>query len=138
APQEPARCRGVDQAGNAGVRPDRTRDQRKPAPPTPHDREEARSSRGSAEVAAGRSDNATAEIAGVSDKTVAAMREDLEGRSEIPNVDTRTDTKGRQQPAAKPPRLPSKEAQIRALREQKPVVVRPPITDAVSTDAVDA
>ena len=85
-----------------------------------------------------RSDHATAEIAGVSDKTVAAVREDLEGRSEIPNVDTRTDTKGRQQPAAKPPRLPSKEAQIRALREQKPVVVRPPITDAVSTDDVDA
>lgn len=40
---------------------------------------------------------------GVSDKTVTAVRHDLEGRSEIPNVDTRTDSMGRQQPATKPP-----------------------------------
>jgi hypothetical protein len=35
------------------------------------------------------------------DKTVAAVRHELEGRSEIPNVETRTDTKGRKQPARK-------------------------------------
>jgi len=38
---------------------------------------------------------------GVDDKTVAKVRDDLVGRSEIPNVETRTDTKGRKQPAKK-------------------------------------
>jgi hypothetical protein len=49
-----------------------------------------------------RSNNATAKLAGVSDKTVAAVREELRARSEIPNVDKRTDTKGRKQSATKP------------------------------------
>jgi hypothetical protein len=65
-----------------------------------------------------RSDRATAKVANVSDKTVASVRRNMEERSEIPNVSTRTDTAGRQQPAAKPPRSPSKEAKIRGLREQ--------------------
>ena len=46
-----------------------------------------------------RSDNATAKLAKVSDKTVTKVRKELEGRSEIPNVSKRTDTKGRAQPA---------------------------------------
>src|SRR5260221_11063114 len=46
-----------------------------------------------------RSNNATAKIAKVDDKTVGAGRADLERRSEIPNVSTRTDRKGRKQPA---------------------------------------
>src|SRR5262249_41665450 len=37
------------------------------------------------------------------DKTVAKVRKQLEGRSEIPNVETRTDTTGRQQPAKRKP-----------------------------------
>jgi hypothetical protein len=37
------------------------------------------------------------------DKTVAKVRSDLEGRSEIPNVKKRVDSKGRGQPANKPP-----------------------------------
>lgn len=48
-----------------------------------------------------RSDNATAKLARVSDKTVTAVRRRLEARSEIPNVSTRTDSKGRQQPASR-------------------------------------
>jgi hypothetical protein len=48
-----------------------------------------------------RSDNATAKIAKASDKTVASVRRELEGRSEIPNVSARTDAQGRQQPARK-------------------------------------
>jgi hypothetical protein len=44
-----------------------------------------------------RSNRATARIAGVSDKTVDSVRQDLEARSEIPHVETRTDSKGRQQ-----------------------------------------
>ena len=35
------------------------------------------------------------------DKTVAKVRRDLEARSEIPNVEVRTDSKGRKQPAIK-------------------------------------
>jgi hypothetical protein len=35
------------------------------------------------------------------DKTVATVRGELEGRSEIPSVETRTDTRGRKQPAKK-------------------------------------
>jgi hypothetical protein len=40
----------------------------------------------------------------VDDKTVAKVRTDLERRSEIPNVKTKTDSKGREQPAHKPKR----------------------------------
>jgi hypothetical protein len=43
-----------------------------------------------------------AKLTGASDKTVAGVRAELEGRSEIPNVTTRTDSRGRQQPAHKP------------------------------------
>jgi hypothetical protein len=76
-----------------------------------------------------RSNNATAGIAKVSDKTVGAVRREMEGRSEFPNVSTRTDTAGRQQPATKPARPPkvSKLDQIRALRERH---VAPPISKA--------
>jgi hypothetical protein len=40
-----------------------------------------------------------AKLTGTSDKTVGKVRADLESRSEIPNVETRTDTRGRAQPA---------------------------------------
>jgi hypothetical protein len=50
----------------------------------------------------GRSNLAIAKLVKADDKTVASVRKDLEARSEIPNVTSRTDTKGRQQPAAKP------------------------------------
>ena len=41
----------------------------------------------------------------VTDKTVAKVRAGLKSRSEIPNVETRTDSKGRKQKARKPPPL---------------------------------
>jgi hypothetical protein len=72
-----------------------------------------------------RSDNATAKLAKVSDKTVGAVRRQLEGRSEIPNVSARTDSAGRRQPAVKPPKPPSK------LREQQ---VERPISKAGTTE----
>jgi hypothetical protein len=50
------------------------------------------------------------------DKTVAKVRNELEGRSEIPNVDTRSDTKGRGQPA-------------RRSRKKKVVPLPDPSTD---------
>jgi hypothetical protein len=85
-----------------------------------------------------RSDRETAKIADSNRTTVGQIRRELEEKGDVSIIDTRTDAAGRQQPAAKPPRPPSKEAQIGALREQKPVVVRPPTTDAVPTDDVDA
>ena len=45
-----------------------------------------------------KSDRAIGAIVGSSDKTVTKERRDLERRSEIPNVATKTDTKGRRQP----------------------------------------
>src|SRR5262245_12562127 len=54
-----------------------------------------------------RSNNATAKIAKVDDKTVGAVRAKLERRSEIPNVSTRTDSQGRKQPARKTTTKPS-------------------------------
>jgi hypothetical protein len=68
-----------------------------------------------------RSNNATAKIAKVDDKTVGAVRADLERRSEIPNVKTRTDTKGRQQPAKKSSAKPAPAPIV-------PVAVAPIIT----------
>ena len=44
-------------------------------------------------------------------KTVASVRKEKEGREEIPHVATRTDTRGREQAAAKPkPKPPAKQA----------------------------
>jgi hypothetical protein len=47
------------------------------------------------------SNNALAKLVGLSDKTIGDVRAELERRSEIPNVSTRADTKGRAQPATK-------------------------------------
>jgi hypothetical protein len=45
---------------------------------------------------------AIAKLVKRNDKTVAKVRRELEARSEIPNVEARTDSKGRQQPARRP------------------------------------
>jgi hypothetical protein len=51
------------------------------------------------------SNNAIAKQAKVDDKTVAKVRGEMEARSEIPNVEKRTDTKGRKQQAKKKARV---------------------------------
>jgi hypothetical protein len=62
-----------------------------------------------------KSNLALSKIVGVSDKTVASVRVALEGRSEIPNVETRADTKGRWQ------RVPKKKsAASRKGRKHRP------------------
>jgi hypothetical protein len=48
-----------------------------------------------------KSDRQIAEMLKADHKTVASVRAEMEGRGEIPHVDTRTDSKGRQQPARK-------------------------------------
>jgi hypothetical protein len=50
------------------------------------------------------SDRQIAERQNCDNKTVAAVRARLEDREEIPHVEVRTDSKGRQQPAGKPPK----------------------------------
>ena len=45
-----------------------------------------------------KSDRQVGKLAKADDKTVAAVRADLEGREEIPHVELRTDSKGRKQP----------------------------------------
>lgn len=86
----------------------------------------------------GRSDRVTAQIARASHPTVAAVRRGLENSGHVEKFSTRADSAGRQQPASKPPKSPSKEVQIRALREAAPVVIRPPAAAPAPTDDVDA
>lgn len=79
---------------------------------------------------------------GVTDKTVASVRAELVGRSEIPNVDTRTDSAGRQQPGAKAvssgeiPHVGTRHDD-KALPEQPviPVPIKPTVEVTVSTPA---
>lgn len=54
----------------------------------------------------GRSDRATAKIATVDHKTVAAVRAEAERRGEIPHATARTDSAGRSQPARKGREIP--------------------------------
>jgi len=84
-----------------------------------------------------KSDRQIAATVKVSHPTVATVRRELVETGDVENLSTRTDSVGRQQSATKPPKPPSKEAQIRALLEQKPVVVRPPAA-APPTDDVNA
>jgi hypothetical protein len=66
-----------------------------------------------------RSDRETARIAKVSDKTVGAVRADLEAGAEIPHQQKRVGADGVAQAARKPSKPPkaSEEAAIRAMRE---------------------
>jgi ParB-like chromosome segregation protein Spo0J len=69
----------------------------------------------------GKSDNAIAKITKVSDKTVAKVRRELETRSEIPNVEIRTDTKGRKQRGKRRPR-PQQAKKAKTTSVPKPVM----------------
>ena len=85
-----------------------------------------------------KSDRMVAATVKASPTTVGTVRAELEETGDVSKLDTRTDSVGRQQSATKPPKPPSKEAQIRALREQKPVIVRPPAAAPPPTDDVAA
>ena len=57
----------------------------------------------------------------VDHKTVGSVRDELEGRGEIPHVETRQDSKGRQQPARKPAPVvmaAADRAEERAVKQQ--------------------
>ena len=53
------------------------------------------------------------------DKTVAKVRGELESRSEIPNVNIRTDSKGRKQPAKRKRRISKEEKEFHEKREAR-------------------
>jgi hypothetical protein len=72
-----------------------------------------------------RSDRAIGKLAGIGHPRVARIRGKLEEAGDVEHRSTRTDSKGRRQPATKPPK-PSKEAWRRAMREQ----AAPPISKA--------
>jgi ParB-like chromosome segregation protein Spo0J len=59
------------------------------------------------------SNRQAAKKTGTDHKTVGKVREELEGRGEIPHVETREDTKGRKQPGKRPKR--SKAQKIKGL-----------------------
>jgi hypothetical protein len=66
-----------------------------------------------------RSDRSIAKEIKASPTCVGKVRAGAEEAGDVSTVDTRTDSAGRQQPATKPPKPPSKEAQIRAMREHQ-------------------
>ena len=58
------------------------------------------------------------------DKTVAKVRGELESRSEIPNVNIRTDSKGRKQPAKRKRRIGKEEKEFHEKREAREAKMR--------------
>ena len=65
---------------------------------------------------------------GVSDKTAAKVRDDLERRSEIPNVSERTDSTGRKQPARKRKPTPKPKATPKPEPIDEDTIAEQPIT----------
>jgi hypothetical protein len=74
-----------------------------------------------------RSNLAIANLAKVSDKTVAPIRKKMVAGSEIPNDTKRTDTRGHKQPAAKPKK--SKLGATKASEEDEPAAPAPDTAD---------
>jgi len=69
------------------------------------------------------SDRQIAETVKVDHKTVGAVRAEQEGRGEIPHVETRTDAKGRKQPAKKPSAKPASPPPPPEVRETIPQLI---------------
>jgi hypothetical protein len=74
-----------------------------------------------------KSNRQIAKQAKVSDKTVGSKRAKLEGRTEIPHVEARTDSKGRKQPATKP--------KLAVVKDDQPVTKKPKSKDTTSRRA---
>jgi hypothetical protein len=78
-----------------------------------------------------RSNRAIADEVQLDDKTVAQVRKDGEARSEIPHVETRSDSKGRAQPAAKPKKVK------KPAGEPKPATEAPQAPEPTNVISVD-
>ncbi len=70
-----------------------------------------------------RSNRQTAKLVGADHKTAASVRRELEGRGEIPHVETITDTRGRSQPTRQPERVP--EIGVPSSPKPKPKAQKP-------------
>jgi hypothetical protein len=68
---------------------------------------------------------AISKMVGVDDKTVASVRQEMEGRSEIPNVAETTDPRGRKQPVRKAKRAQPAKVDTNS---ESPNSVKPPAT----------
>jgi len=79
------------------------------------------------------SDRQIAESLGVDHKTVAVQREELEGRGEIPHVETRTDSMGREQPAER--ERPSAYRYVDPTPAGRDAVIQSATTDFARRDA---
>jgi hypothetical protein len=77
------------------------------------------------------SNNAIAKQAKVDDKTVAKVRRGMEARSEIPNVENRTDTRGRKQPAKKSTKKPEAKQPVRKPVKHDDRVISPVLGERV-------
>jgi hypothetical protein len=66
-----------------------------------------------------KSNRQIAETVKADDKTVGSVRRELEGRAEIPHTETRTDSRGRQQPASKAPKRAPPRDGIEQIRAEK-------------------
>jgi hypothetical protein len=71
-----------------------------------------------------RSNLQTAKIVGVDDKTVAAVRREMQARSEIPNVTKVIDTRGRKQPTRKAGVAPPPKARIAPMSGRERVIAQ--------------
>jgi hypothetical protein len=84
-----------------------------------------------------KSDRQVAATAGVHHSTVGSVRASLEGRGEISHVETRTDTKGREQPARPKPTTPPSDAERAAAADDEAPVQPAPrkfTTSEILTD----
>jgi hypothetical protein len=70
-----------------------------------------------------KSNRQVAKAAGVSDKTVASVRNDLERGAEIPHHEKHKDAKGVEQPARKPPAKPRNQIGEFSVRDRPSRVI---------------
>jgi hypothetical protein len=82
-----------------------------------------------------KSDRQIGKMAKVSKNTAKSVRDELEGRGQIDHVETRTDTKGRKQPAKKPIKKP--EAKQPKPVKPDPRIIAPELADRVGRFAHD-
>jgi hypothetical protein len=83
------------------------------------------------------SNNAIATQVKIDDKTVAKVRRGMEARSEIPNIETRTDTKGRKQPAKKSAKKADRKQPAPKPVKPDPRIISPKLADRVGRFAND-
>jgi ParB-like chromosome segregation protein Spo0J len=85
-----------------------------------------------------KSDREIGRLTKADNKTVASVRAEQERREEIPHVSTRTDAKGRNQPATKPTKRPeAAEQPVRKPPKPDPRIIAPKLADRVGRFAHD-